>query len=158
MSLIQIFLSVFNFKIKCAFLAIVAYRRCNLKSHASFALSFSNTIPLSHRFSYQMASWPTNFCCFAQATARIICARLCLVRYSPSASLMFPATTCSTVSEYWIHFLQLPSSASTLASFHDLVSIVCSNIVLIAAVFPGQGIWDNHTWHSCSCPLYNLLG
>ena len=95
MSLIQIFLSVFNFKITCAFLAIVAYRRCNLKSHASFALSLSNTIPLSHRF-----SWPANFCCFAQATARIICARLCLVRYSPFASLMFPATTCSTVSEY----------------------------------------------------------
>ena len=95
---------------------------------------------------------------YAQATAKIICARLCLVRHSPFASLMYPATTCSIVSEYWIHVLQLQSPASPLASFHDLVFIICSNIVLIAAVSPGLRFWDNHTWHCCSCPLYNLLG
>ena len=57
----------------------------------------------------------------------------------------------------WLHILHLPSSINPLTSFHDLVSIICSNIVMIAAVFSELRFWDNHTWHSCSCSLYNLL-
>ena len=54
------------------------------------------------------------------------------------------------------HILQLPSSVSPFASFHDLVSTICSNTVIIVAVFPGLRFWDNNTWHFCSYPLYNL--
>ena len=145
MSQIQIFLSAFSSKIKSGLLAVVVFRRWNSKSHTSFALSFSSTVPLSHRCLYQMASRPISSCCFAQATARIISARLCLVRYSLFVSLVHPPTRCSTVSECWVHILQLPSSVSPFASFHDLVSTTCSNIVIIASVFPELRFWDNHT-------------
>ena len=56
MSQTQIFLSVFSFKIKSGFLAVVVFRMWNLKSHTSFALLFFSTVLLSHRCSYQMAS------------------------------------------------------------------------------------------------------
>ena len=120
---------------------------------------FSSTVPLSHCSSYQMASWPTSSCCFTYATARIISALFCMVRYSLFVSLVHPSSRFSTVSECWVHILQLPSSVSLLASFHDLISTICSNIVIIAAVFSGLRFWDNHPWHSCSCQfkIYNLL-
>ena len=67
----------FQFQNQVWFSCSSGFRRLSSRSHTSFALSFSSTVPLSHRCSYQMASWPTNSCCFAQATARIIRARLC---------------------------------------------------------------------------------
>ena len=135
----------------------VVFHSWNLTSHTSFTLLFSSTVPLSHRCSYQMASWPTNSCYFAQGTTRIIIAWLCLVRYSLFASLVHPATKCSTISECWVHILQLQLSVSPLTFLHNLVSTICSNIVIIPAAFSGLRFWDNHKWHSCSCSLYNLL-
>ena len=129
MSQVQILLSVFNFKTKFGILAVVDFLRWNSKFHTSFVSSFSNT----------------NSCRFAQATAVIISARLCLVRYSLFASLVHPATRCFTISECWVHILHVPLSVIRLDSFHDLVSTMCSNIVIIAAVFPGLRFWDNHT-------------
>ena len=126
MSQIQIILPVFNSKIKSGLFTVVVFCRWNSKSHTSFALSFSNTVPLSHHCSCQIASLPTNSSCFAQATARIISTQLLLVRY--------PATRCSSVSECWVHIPQLPSYVSSLASFHDLVSTIYP-IVIIAAFF-----------------------
>ena len=82
---------------------------------------------------------------------------MCLVRYSLFANLVHPDTRCSTVSEFWLRILHLPSSINPLASFHDLVFTICSKIVMIAAAFPELRLWDNHTWHSCSYSLYNLL-
>ena len=122
-------------EIKSGLLAVVVFCRCNWKSHTSFALLFSSTVSLSYHYSYQMASWPTISWCFVQATATIISTWLCLVRYSLFASLVHPATRCSTVSGCWVHILQLPSSVSHLTSFHDLFSIICSNIVIIASRF-----------------------
>ena len=127
MSQIQIFFSVFNSKIYSCLLAVASFRRWNSNSHTSFTLLFSSTVSLSHRCSYQMVSWPTNSSCFAQATPILIITWLCLVRYSLFASLMHPATRCSTVSECWTHILQLPSSVSPLTSFHHLVPTISPN-------------------------------
>ena len=157
MSQIQIFLSILRSKIKSDLLAVVIFRKWNSKPCTSFALLFSSTIPLSHFCWYQIASWSINSCCFAQAIARITSTLLCLVRYSLFANLVHPATRCSTVFECCLHIQHLPSFINPLASFHDLVSTICSNMVMIAAVFPWLRFWDNHTWHSCSCSLYNLL-
>ena len=157
MTQIQIFLSVFNSKIKSGLLTVVVFCRWNTKSHTSFALFFSSTVPLFHCYSYQMPSWWTNSWYFKQVTARIISACLFLVRYSLFASLVHPATRWSIVSEWWVHILQLPSSVSLFAFFHDLVSTIYSNVLIIAAILSGLRFWDNHRWHAYSCPLYNLL-
>ena len=144
MTQIQIFLSVFNSKIKSGLLTVVVFCRWNTKFHTSFALLFSSTVPLFHCYSYQMPSWSTNSWYFNQVTARIISVSLFLVRYSLFASLVHPATRWSIVSEWWVHILQLPSSVSPFAFFHDLVSTSYSNIVITAAIFSGLRFWDNH--------------
>ena len=45
---IQIFWSILSSKIKSGLLAVVVFRKWNSKSHTSFALLFSSTVPLSH--------------------------------------------------------------------------------------------------------------
>ena len=58
-----------------------------------------------------------------------------------------------------IHFLLFCciQSVRPLTSFNGLVSYICSNIVIISAFLSGLRFWDNHRWHSCSYPLYDLL-
>ena len=85
----------------------MVFRRWNWKFHTSFASLFSSAVLLFHRYSCRLVSWPANFCCFAQATAKIISAQWRLVRYSLFTSLVHPATSWSLVSEFWVHILQL---------------------------------------------------
>ena len=54
-----------------------------------------------------MVSWPANFCCFAQATTKVISAQWRLVRCSLFTSLVHRESSCSPVSEFWVHILQL---------------------------------------------------
>ena len=116
-------------KIKFRLLLVLVFRMWNSTSHTSFVLLFSRTIPLSHFCWYQVASWSINFCCFAQATARIISALLCMVRYLLFSNLMHQATRYSTVSKCWLHILHLYLSgclckclSAILFLFHHLLS------------------------------------
>ena len=137
MSQMQIFLSVSISKIKSGLLAVVVSCRWNSKSHTSFALLFSSTVPYPIVLVLDdFLTNLTNSCCFAQATARISSVWLCLVRYSLFASPVYPAASYSPISECWVHILQLPLSIDPLAFFHDLVSTIWSSVVIIAAVFP----------------------
>ena len=82
---------------------------------------------------------------------------LCRAKYSLLATVLHPATRCSTVSLNSRHSQHLPFSISPLATFHPLVSTICSIIVIIDAVFPGVNLCFNQRWHSCSCLLYKSL-
>ena len=84
----------------------------NSKSHTSLALPFSSTEPRSHLSLYHTVSSPISSYSFFHATAKIISARLCLVRYSLFANTLQPATRCSTVSLQLKQILHLPSSIS----------------------------------------------
>ena len=74
---IHIFFFAWSSRVKSGPLAVVVFHRWNSKSHSSFP-SFSNIISRSHRSLYQTISPPTSFYSFAQATALIISALLCL--------------------------------------------------------------------------------
>ena len=81
MSQIQICFSYFVSSIKSDLLADSDFRRLNWKFQTSFALSISTTIPRSHRSLYHTVSVPINMFSFAQVTASIIIALLCLAKY-----------------------------------------------------------------------------
>ena len=81
MSQIQICFSYFVSSIKSDLLADSDFRRLNWKFQTSFALSISKTIPRSHRSLYHTVSVPINMFSFAQVTASIIIALLCLAKY-----------------------------------------------------------------------------
>ena len=135
MSQIQICFSYFASSIKSGLLAVSVFFRLNWKSQTSFALSFFKTIPRFHRSLYHTVSAPINLCSFAQVTASIISALLCLVKYSLLGKTMHPATRCSTVSLCPWHTRHWPSSISPRVAFQDLVSTICSSIDMIDDVF-----------------------
>ena len=87
-SQIQIFFDFLSSKIKSGLLDIFVFHRLNSKSHTSLALPFSSTVPHSHLSLYHTVSSPISSYSFAHATAKIISAWLCLVRYS-----LFAATS-----------------------------------------------------------------
>ena len=89
----------------------------------------------SHRSLNQTMSPPTSSYSFAQATAMIISALLCLNKSSLFAKTLHPATDA-------------PSWTNSLAAFHDLVSTICSSIVMIEDVFLPCKFWHNQRWHS----------
>ena len=66
MSQIQICFSFFSSSIKSGLLAVSVFLKSNWKSQTSFALSFSNTIPRSHRSLYHIVSAPINSYSLAQ--------------------------------------------------------------------------------------------
>ena len=122
-----------------------------LKAHTSFPLSFSNTVLHSHRFLYQTKSPPTSLYSFTQATSMIICALLCLNRYSLFAKTWHPEARSSMISSLSWHTLQLLSWTNPLAAFQDLVSTIFSNIIMIEDVFLPGKFWLNQRWHSSPC-------
>ena len=117
---------------------------------------YSPTLSLSSNFPYTILFLllPIRTCSFAHAIAITINVLLCRVKYSLLAIVLHPATRCSTVSPHSRH---LPFKASPLATFHTLVSTICSTTVFIDAVFLGVNLCFNQRWHSCSCLLYMSL-
>ena len=107
-------------------------------------------LPHSHRSLYQTTSPSTSLYSFTQ-TAISISALLCLDKYSLFAKTLHPAARCSVVSPLSWHTLQCPSWTNPLAAFHDLVSTICSSIVMIEDFFLPCNFWLNQRWHSSSC-------
>ena len=148
---VHIFFFALSSRVNSGLLTVVVLRRWNSKSHTNFPLSFSSTIPRSHHSLHQTTSPLTSSYSFAQATAMTISALLCLDEYSLFAKALHLATRCSMVSSLSGHTLQCPSWTNLVAAFHDLVSIICSSIVMIEDVFPSCKFWLNQRWHSSSC-------
>ena len=74
--------------------AVSLFHRLNWKSQTSFALTFSKTIPCSHRSFYHNVSTPNNLCSFDQVIASIISALLRLAKYSLLDKTVSPTTWC----------------------------------------------------------------
>ena len=156
-SQIQIFFLSLSFNTKSGLLDVVVLRKLNSKSQADVALLFSKTCPLAQFSLYHFVSFPTNPYSFAHAIAITINALLCHAMYSLLTIVLHPATRCSTISLNSWYSRHLPFSISPLATFHPLVSTICSITVIIDDVFLGVNLCFNQRWNSCSCLLYKSL-
>ena len=125
-SQIQIFFLCLSSNIKSGLLDVVVLLKLNSKSYTNLALLFYKTCPLAQFSLYHLVSFPTNWYSFAHAIAITINSLLCRAKYSLLAIALHPATRCSTVSLNSWHSQHLPFSISCLATFHPLVSTICS--------------------------------
>ena len=94
---------------------------------------------------------------FAQVTANIIKALLCLAKYSLLDKMVHPAAKCFIVSSCLWHTRHLPSSIIAWTAFQDQVSTICSNNDMIDNIFRWWRFWVSQRWHSSSCSLKNLI-